>query len=123
MEPNENRLNLMMALVTGMYVTIRSTLTELPIPISLPDIDADNVDMLDCLRALMTARDLIEQEPITNAHKGAYSQAILKWFTAWELVNLATIAGPAPWRLDGAQLALVEMGAIIGDIESGDLDA
>lgn len=122
MDSKDEHLAALMALVIGMYTAIRSTLMELPVPVSLPDIESDDADTIACVKDLARAVALVEDEPIPAAKREALRRAALKWFTAWELVHLTRTTGYAPWRLDAAQMALVEMGRIIGSIESGDLD-
>ncbi|MFF9215608.1 hypothetical protein [Streptomyces viridosporus] len=109
----------------GAYAYLAGLLADLPVPVVIPDLvqamDSD-VEPTECLLALNRARVLIEDEPISEAHKRAYEHMVLDWFAAYEVLALTKMAGPAPWRLDVVEFALNRMVTWIEVIEEDEPD-
>jgi hypothetical protein len=112
------------AVVIGMMEYLRELLLDLPIPVVLPEFtgESETGPVLDAVLALDRARVLIEDEPIPGSHRLAYGHLILEWFTAYEMLCLRRMAGPAPWRLDCAQHAIARFTTIAEMIENDELD-
>lgn len=111
-------------LVFGAFDLIRELLTGLPIPVELPDIDPgpEGGDRAEVLLSLDRARAVIKDEPISTGVKVSYEMLILDWFTAYEMLTLTRVAGPAPWRLDSAEHALTRLELTAEAIENGETD-
>ncbi|MFI1030753.1 hypothetical protein [Streptomyces sp. NPDC020951] len=108
--------------VLGMMEYLQELLLDLPIPVVIPEVVDDNdKPVREAVLALDRARVLIEDEPIPERHKRAYESLILEWFTAYEMLVLRQMAGPAPWRLDAAQFAIARFTIIAAMIEDGDI--
>ncbi|GEC02972.1 hypothetical protein SSP24_06270 [Streptomyces spinoverrucosus] len=108
--------------VLGMLGYLRELLLDLPIPVSLPDFVGEDGPNHEAVIALDRARHLIEEEPIPEMRQTAYGHLILEWLTAYEMLVLRQLAGPAPWRLDAAQFAIARFTTIAEMIENGELD-
>jgi hypothetical protein len=109
--------------VVGMMGYLQELLLDLPIPVVIPDVvDDDDKPVREAIFALDRARDLIEDEPIAERYKRAYENLILEWFTAYEMIVLRQMAGPAPWRLDAAQFAIARFTIVAAMIEDGEID-
>lgn len=119
----ERLLTLMEALV-GAFAYLQALVSELPLPVTLPDFtpDSDEEAPVTALLALNRVRELIEDEPIPERHKRAFEHAVLDWFTAYEMLVLTRMAGPAPWRLDCAEFALVRLTTWIEVVEDEEPD-
>ncbi|MGW4950649.1 hypothetical protein [Streptomyces parvulus] len=112
--------------VVGAWAYMAGLLEDLPIPVIIPDLvrmmDEDG-DPADALLALNRVRAVIDDEPITEAHKRAFEHMMLDWFAAYEVLTLVKVAGPAPWRLDVVEFALnrlVTWAELIEDDEEPD---
>jgi hypothetical protein len=104
----------------GAFDYIRSLLEQLPVPVTVPDMTPDENDggaPAQTLLSLNRVRQLIEDEPISERRKRAFEHMLLDWFTAYEILALTQLAGPAPWRLDAAEFALVRLTTWIEAIE------
>ncbi|XUL91016.1 hypothetical protein ACQ86D_33945 [Streptomyces galilaeus] len=119
---DKERLRDLSEVVMGMMVYLQHMLHDLPIPIVIPPILGETGPNHDAIFALDRARDLIEDEPIDDQLRTAYGMLILEWFTAYELIVIRQMAGPAPWRLDAAQLAIDRFSTVVEAIEDGDID-
>jgi hypothetical protein len=108
--------------VMGMLEFLRDLLRDLPIPVVIPEFLGADAPDHDAIMALDRARDLIEDEPITGPQKNGHQDLILEWFTAYEMLVLRQMAGPAPWRLDAAEFAIARFTVIAEMIESGFID-
>jgi hypothetical protein len=107
-------------LVLGGFEFLRQMLTGLPIPVAVPELDADN--MVEVLLSLDRARDLVKDEPLPEIMRLALDKLILDWFTAYELSALGKMAGLTPWRLDGLDYAVMRFAANLQLIEDGGMD-
>ncbi|MFE9906428.1 hypothetical protein [Streptomyces achromogenes] len=104
----ERLLTLMEALV-GAFAYIQALLQDLPLPVIIPDFAPDEEDdeaPTTALLSLDRVRQLIQDEPISDRDKRAFEHMVLDWFTAYELLVITRMAGPAPWRLDAAEFAM-----------------
>lgn len=119
----ERLLTLTEALL-GAYAYLQALFEELPLPILVPEFaPADDEDTpTEALLSLNRVRDLIEDEPISDRHKRAFEHAVLDWFSAYEMLVLTRMAGPAPWRLDAAEFAMVRLTTWIEVIEEDEPD-
>lgn len=107
----------------GAYAYVAALLADLPVPITIPDLVlAVDGEPTECLMALNRARVLIEDEPISKQLQQAFADLILEWFTAYEILALTKLAGPAPWRLDVVSYTLDRAVAWIELIEEGSPD-
>ncbi|MFJ6659692.1 hypothetical protein ACIQNG_25565 [Streptomyces sp. NPDC091377] len=105
---------------TGAYAYIASLLQELPVPVIIPDllqVVDDEGDTGEILLALNRVRTVISDEPISESRKRAFEHLVLDWFVAYEMVSITKLAGPAPWRLDCIEFALVRITTWIETIE------
>ncbi|MFR0354147.1 hypothetical protein [Streptomyces sediminimaris] len=119
---DKERFTLLGETVMGMLEYLRELLLNLPIPVDIPDFLGEDGPNHDAVMALDRARDLIDDEPVSEDRKTAYGHLILEWFTAYEMLVLRRIAGPAPWRLDAAQFAIARFTIIAEMIENGAID-
>ncbi|MFI8093903.1 hypothetical protein ACIF9R_37305 [Streptomyces sp. NPDC086080] len=60
---------------------------------------------------------LVGDEPIPQDLKWTIERLMLDWFVAYEMLALTHTAGPAPWRMDGAEFALLRIEAWVQIIE------
>ncbi|MEV8600459.1 hypothetical protein AB0465_11335 [Streptomyces griseoviridis] len=106
---NRERFLALTEVLLGAWDFLSALLTDLPIPVIIPDlveiIDQDG-DPTEALVALHRVRQVIEDEPVAEQHKRCLVNMTLDWFTAYEVLGLVQMAGPAPWRLDLAEVAL-----------------
>ncbi|MFJ7100169.1 hypothetical protein [Streptomyces albogriseolus] len=119
----ERLLTLMEALV-GAHAYIQALLAELPLPVTIPDFTPEDGEdgPVQALLSLDRVRQLIDDEPLSERHKRAWVNLVLDWFTAYELLVITRMAGPAPWRLDAAEFALNRIVTWIEAIEEDDFD-
>jgi hypothetical protein len=110
------------ATVIGMLNYLRDLLQGLPIPVTLPEFVGEDGPDYDAVMTLDRARDLVREEPIPDLLKATYGHLILEWFTAYEMIVLRRMAGPAPWRLDAAEFAIARFTTIAEMLESGELN-
>ncbi|WP_031039842.1 hypothetical protein [Streptomyces sp. NRRL F-5650] len=103
----ERLLTLMEALV-GAYAYVQALLKDLPLPVIIPDFQPgeDEEGPVTALKGLNRVREVVADEPISERDKRAFEHMVLDWFTAYELLVITRLAGPAPWRLDAAEFAL-----------------
>ncbi|MBC9730689.1 hypothetical protein H8R17_40165 [Streptomyces sp. TRM68367] len=109
----------------GMYAYMQALFEELPLPVTVPDLEPSGDDEDAPAKALLSlnrVRQLIEDEPISERHKRSFEHMVLDWFAAYEMLVLTELAGPAPWRLDVVQFALVRMTTWIEVIEGDEPD-
>ncbi|WP_282795168.1 hypothetical protein [Streptomyces sp. CC224B] len=118
----EERTTILMEATLGATYLVREFLAELPIPVVVPELVTETTMAPEAVLSLNRARALIDDEPISEHAKIVYRDLILEWFTAYEILVLRKIAGPAPWRLDIAEYALERFGALAELIESGEVD-
>ncbi|MYW48867.1 hypothetical protein GT346_42755 [Streptomyces sp. SID161] len=113
-----------MEALLGAHAFVQALLEDLPLPVTIPDPapEGDEDTPTQALLALNRVRRIIQDEPITEARKRAFNHLILDWFTAYELLVLTKVAGPAPWRLDAAEFSLDRVVTWIELIEEGDLE-
>ncbi|WP_217545589.1 hypothetical protein [Streptomyces sp. GbtcB6] len=120
----ERFLTLMEGLV-GAYVYIQALLADLPLPIAVPDfepVDEEEDGPVTALLSLNRVRQLIEDEPIEVKIQRAYEHLVLDWLTAYELLVITRLAGPAPWRLDAVEFSINRVVTWIELIEGDDAD-
>ncbi|WP_228916860.1 hypothetical protein [Streptomyces sp. DH20] len=119
----ERLLTLMEALV-GAHAYIQALLADLPLPVVIPDFAPEDGEdaPAQALLSLDRVRQLIDDEPLSERHKRAWVNLVLDWFTAYELLVITRMAGPAPWRLDAAEFALNRIVTWIEAIEEDDFD-
>ncbi|CUW29682.1 MULTISPECIES: hypothetical protein [Streptomyces] len=119
----ERFLTLTEALV-GAHAFIQAVLEDLPIPVTIPAFGPgdDEDGPRSALLSLARAREIIQDEPITERYQRAYDRLILDWFTTYELLVVIQAAGDAPWRLDAAEFSLNRVVTWIEMIEEGELD-
>ena len=86
------------------YTVVVTVLAALPIPMRLPERQAD--DPAWALRALSRAWELADWEPVEKLAVGRIRDMITAWTTAYELAVAADEAGPAAWRLRGIEAEL-----------------
>ncbi|WP_406365265.1 hypothetical protein [Streptomyces sp. NBC_00645] len=105
---HRERLLTLMEGLLGLYAYIQALFEELPLPVTIPDFaPGDSEDTpTQALLSLNRVRQLIDDEPISERDKRAFEHLVLDWFTAYELLVLTKLAGPAPWRLDCAEFSL-----------------
>jgi hypothetical protein len=108
--------------VLAAFGFVRALLTDLPVPISVPDFDPEADDQLEALMSLNRVRALLADEPIGDTAKRAYERLVLEWFTAYEMVVLTKMAGPAPWRLDAVEFTLLRIATLGEMIELGEIE-
>jgi hypothetical protein len=87
------------------YTVVIGILARLPIPMLLPQRQAD--DPAGVLRSLSLAWELADWEPFDQPAIGRLRAMILEWSTAYEMSVVANGFGPAPWRLRAIELALL----------------
>ncbi|MEU5838790.1 hypothetical protein ABZ820_34715 [Streptomyces diacarni] len=109
-------------LIMAAHGFLRVLLGELPVPVMIVDFDAEVDDQSEVLLSLDRARRLIEDEPIPGIEKKAISRMVLDWFSAYEMLVLTKLAGPAPWRMDSVEYALHRFTTVAEMIERGELD-
>ncbi|MFF6985620.1 hypothetical protein [Streptomyces sp. NPDC010273] len=119
---DKERLQELMETVMGMLIHLQHMLQELPIPVVIPEILGVKGPNPEAIFALDRARDLIEDEPMGEELRTAHVMLILEWFTAYELLVIRQMAGPAPWRLDAAAYAVERFSTLAEAIEDGELD-
>ena len=124
MEPHDDkeRLRYLTEALLGALHFVQAFLADLPVPIAVPDFITDEGPNHESVIALDRARTLIDDEPIPAIVKQAMKDLILDWLTAYEMMVLRRMAGPAPWRLAAAEYALTRLAAIGEMIENGELD-
>jgi hypothetical protein len=105
--------------IVGAFENIRSFLAQLPVPVTVPDLDPEATDTTKALYGLDRVRQLIKAEPISEGHKRAIESMILDWFAAYEVGALYRLVGPAPWRLDAIEHALERL-MVSGDTIEND---
>lgn len=102
----------------GAFTLIQGLLAALPLSIVIPDLEwGDDGDAKEVLMAFDRARNLVDDEPIPDGLKWTIERLMLDWFVAYEMLTLTKVAGPAPWRMDCAEFALLRMEAWIQMIE------
>ncbi|WP_329338558.1 hypothetical protein OG866_27015 [Streptomyces sp. NBC_00663] len=109
--------------VVGAYAYIASLLSELPVPVIIPDLVLmadEGRDPTDALLALHRVRAVVEDEPISEKDRRCFEHLMLDWITAYEMLALAKSAGLAPWRLDAVEFALNRVVTWIEVIENDD---
>ncbi|MGW4883381.1 hypothetical protein [Streptomyces murinus] len=121
---HRERLLTLMEALYGAFALVQALLEDLPLPIAIPDLAlGDGEDTpTKALLALDRARQIIQDEPIGETHRRAFDHLILDWFTAYELIVITKIAGPAPWRLDAAEFSINRVITWIEVIEGDELD-
>ncbi|MEU9149187.1 hypothetical protein AB0D59_01205 [Streptomyces sp. NPDC048417] len=119
----ERFVTLMEGLV-GAYVYIQALLADLPLPIAIPDFEpvGEEDGPATALLSLNRVRQLIEDEPIEVKTQRAYEHLVLDWLTAYELLVITRLAGPAPWRLDAVEFSINRVVTWIEVIEGDDAD-
>ncbi|NEC76467.1 hypothetical protein [Streptomyces rochei] len=119
----ERLLSLMEALI-GAYAYIQALLKDLPLPVIVPAFmpGDDEEGPTTALMALDRVRQVVADEPISDRDKRAFEHMVLDWFTAYELLVITRMAGPAPWRLDAAEFALQRVVTWIEMFEDADPD-
>ncbi|CAL9302874.1 MULTISPECIES: hypothetical protein [Streptomyces] len=119
----ERLLSLMEALI-GAYAYIQALLKDLPLPVIVPAFmpGDDEEGPTTALMALDRVRQVVADEPISERDKRAFEHMVLDWFTAYELLVITRMAGPAPWRLDAAEFALQRVVTWIEMFEDDDPD-
>ncbi|MBK3630525.1 hypothetical protein JHN59_38165 [Streptomyces sp. MBT49] len=108
--------------VMEMHEHLRALLHSLPIPVVVPDFIGDDGPNPEAVFALDRARHLIEDEPISRTRQTSYQDLIIEWMTAYEMLVLTRVAGPAPWRLDCVEFAISRFTVLAEMIESGEVD-
>ncbi|MET9729656.1 hypothetical protein ABZZ79_03015 [Streptomyces sp. NPDC006458] len=105
---HRERLLTLMEVLIGAFAYVQALLEDLPLPVTIPDFTpGDDEDApTTALLSLDRVRHIIPDLPISGRHKQAFDHAILDWFTAYELIVITKMAGPAPWRLDAAEFSL-----------------
>ncbi|MFI1002007.1 hypothetical protein ACIP10_15435 [Streptomyces galbus] len=118
------RLMVLMEAVVGAFAYVQALLADLPLPVVIPDFAPSDDDEapITALLSLDRARQLIQDEPISERDKRAFEHMVLDWFTAYELLVVTRMAGPAPWRLDAAEFALNRVVTWIEVIEDDEPD-
>ncbi|MFI9824438.1 hypothetical protein ACIHFC_28900 [Streptomyces sp. NPDC052013] len=118
------RLQLLKEALFGAYAYIQALFAGLPLPVTIPDFEpvGDEETPAQALLSLDRARQLVDDEPISDREKRAFDHLVLDWFTAYEMLVITKLAGPAPWRLDCAEFALNRTVTWIELIEEEDLD-
>ncbi|MFF8656810.1 hypothetical protein [Streptomyces huasconensis] len=119
---DDERTAYLMEATLGATYLVRLLLADLPIPVVIPEIAEEGSLNTEAILSLDRARALIDDEPISHHAKVAHRDMILEWFTAYEILVLREIAGPAPWRLDIAEYALERLFAIAEMIEDGTVE-
>lgn len=119
---DDERATYLMEATLGATFHIRELLGDLPIPVVVPRIVTETGVEPEAILSLNRARTLIDDEPISESAKISYKDLILEWFTAYEILVLRNIAGPAPWRLDIAEYALTRLSVVAEMIENGDVE-
>ncbi|WP_433330004.1 hypothetical protein [Spirillospora sp. CA-294931] len=104
------------------FTVIVKLLAQLPIPIEVPPM-SEGVP-LESLAALERARSvLVFDQPLPELHQDEIAMIITDWLTGYELGALVSIAGPAPWRLAGMELAVRRIALLLeGLSEALDID-
>ncbi|MEU5111693.1 hypothetical protein AB0G64_09355 [Streptomyces longwoodensis] len=118
------RLLTLMEAIVGAFAYVQALLKDLPLPVIIPDFAPGDDDEapVTALLSLDRARQLIPDEPISERDKRAFEHMVLDWFTAYELLVITRMAGPAPWRLDAAEFALHRVVTWIEVIEDDEPD-
>ncbi|MGW1035026.1 hypothetical protein ACWD4Z_22920 [Streptomyces antibioticus] len=106
----------------GMLEYLRALLRDLPVPVVIPQFLGGDAPDHEAIIALDRARRLIADEPLGASRRKALQDLILEWFTAYEMLVLRQVAGPAGWRLDAAQFAISRFTVMAEMIESGMVD-
>lgn len=89
------------------YTVVIGILARLPIPMLLPQRQAD--DPAGVLRSLSLAWELADWEPIDKLTGGRVRTMVLEWSTAYEMSVVANGFGPAPWRLRAIEASLLRV--------------
>jgi hypothetical protein len=117
---DKERIENLKGAVLGALLFLQDILAALPIPVALPDpLETGDLNP-DSVIALDRARALLVDEPIPAPAQRAHESLVLEWFIAYELLVLATVAGPAGWRLDGAEFSLQRFATLAEIIENED---
>ncbi|MFY3807627.1 MULTISPECIES: hypothetical protein [Bacteria] len=106
------------------FAYIQELLSDLPIPVVVPDFDpaAEDGNAAETLYSLDRARALIADEPIPDSTKSGLERMILDWLTAYEIIALTKAAGPAPWRFEIAEYALQRIHVMSELLDEGEPD-
>lgn len=101
-----DRLNGLAGQVLDTFKGLRGVLAALPTPLLVAGFDLSGDNRRDVFADLDRARHLILGEPVPEDVIVTLDMLILDWFSAFELLAVATQAGPTPWRLDAITYAL-----------------
>ena len=123
-DSHRERWNAIADVALGALEYIRVLLGDLPVPVLIPEINPkrEAEDLPHLVMSIDRVRSVIQDEPISEARQSAFDRIILDWLTAYEMLALTRVAGPAPWRLDCAEYALYRIAAAGGLIETGESD-
>ncbi|MFJ8798508.1 hypothetical protein [Streptomyces sp. NPDC102487] len=120
-DDRQARARLLRQTVIAALYFVQDVLRGLPIPVEIPDpFEGDELNP-EAILALNRARSVIADEPIRDRAKKAYGDLILNWLMAYELMVIASIGGPAPWRLDACEYSLNGLAVLAEMIETDDL--
>lgn len=121
MESDRDKFAELAKATLGALAHLVKLLMDLPIPIAIPNpLEADEADvevLEGAVFALERAQDLIDAEPISELRKEYLQRMCLDWFTAYEMVALIKVAGPAPWRFRCVEYALIRYQAHVELLE------
>lgn len=99
-ENSDKRYQELTEYLMAAYELIRVVLSQLPIPIELPPVNAEWEPLTAIQAAQRTRDELIPAQPIDALDKSLLERSLLDWLTVYDLGGLVKMAGPAPWRLD-----------------------
>ncbi|MGI5223529.1 hypothetical protein [Actinoallomurus sp. CA-142502] len=121
----EERMEQLLKALSSAYALASKHLQELPLPIGLPPMEEDAWDLVTAITAMDRARTvLLNEEPIDPMPRDFLRRLLTEWLVAWDLWAFTKIAGPAPWRLEGIELAVRRIIQISGLLDLDiDLDA
>jgi predicted ATP-grasp superfamily ATP-dependent carboligase len=103
---DDKRLRELTERTLAAFMLLGHMLGQLPVPITLPELD-DDWDPVAAVEAVeLTRTELLKDEPIDSTSQRMLSRALLDWLTVYELRTLVEVAGPAPWRIDAMDYGL-----------------
>lgn len=103
----EERLEQLQEGITTAYMLVSVLLEQLPVPIRVPSLEDEDWNLMAAMVAMDRARSvLLDEEPIPHGVRALYRRMLTEWLVAYDLGAFTTMAGPAPWRLDGIEATL-----------------
>jgi hypothetical protein len=91
--------------INAAYLTIMAVLAALPVPMLMPAPDSTGDKSLSLSRAW----EMAAEEPLLPMTISQVRAMICAYFQAWEVAYVATLKGPADWRLRAIEDSLARI--------------